>query len=1315
MTSVINDYINESVRTPAVQDLRDDLFQFFHQLDKLQTVHKLLSNELETTYLAVANLTGLGQFHRTLLANYGVHYNKIALLFADHASASRDIFELAVNKIKLAQELDAARLALLQGLAVHRMKDVELTYYITHDPRCRGYALKIVSLDKQFKRAIEHRDKKFDTLHSMVFAMIRIQQEFINTFTETAADLVGSSVNKDFLKLIGERTEYLNSIMKKCIKSHMNVNDKYLKNVYRAFEKYREYNRIDIGFKIDYVSDGTFDSNFKMYKKLSTALDTTINELKEELAETEVREKLGFDARQQKVLIATNPKVVALEAKRSAIKKSINVRSVENVAVYTNIKQCIKQHGHELKECVNALSGIKNNSLEEAAEYKKYVDTLKKMKGMVGKYSEISDLLAKKIVEIAQYHERTSINEQAASLALEAEKLAEVENRIAEEKARLGESMSKLSERNRETGMPSLPMTATENAAHILQRIKVGGSHIRSNPAAHNTSSYGQDDGQMRDSYDYAHRSVTKFGPVAFTSGIPAEISLDSTLRKANPLLYLSTGGALPGSTWSNPITGYKFQMNIVDGGLYGQILKNEFLSYDKCVANNKILIANALNKDLAIIRAMPDSHPHKATLYNDLIKIQQNIDQYAEIHACGTTYERTIQGINKLGFDFISKDKAGTTTSLPNYKVDADRKKYGKYTPAEVDQMMTFLDMYIDSYGHMMMDFDSRCKTTEEMTNRNYLVLEQLVADVQFNATEQQLVKNLIDGIHHTAYTALTGSYLHPPAPINDISLREYIYNEGKQAVRNANIKRQEINNKINQQIKELEYLRTQYRVYLNLVKMSTVNYNKYYVDYTNIIDAIYNATTNALFANSPVSKFEMEFKNEMEYVFNCYLGLFQGVSQAVYIIYANIPKYHNYHARAVQERINQYAGISREFVNNTFKEQLLWKEFDRLESVMAANDLRQDWTGGGHSVINPTRHVTVEKIKSSFKKLDNPTTRDTFKSFVSSERLNVLPANTLLSTINDISEFQNNLVVYANQVAKESNVLAEVTNQMTYAYKTLVRQQTELLYQDAQLRMIELFSLPLLFSPIPDWSGTVIRVGGVYPMNIPDEDTDNKTNFEFIRFLCKRMMENDRISKFAGQLQGYINQGLVIRGGNNEHDDLITTVADVIAKKYVNKLAKSQPSRPSSLYTQNTANYYKLMKTLKHSSNQYQPKHHENVSEPGVKVPEWKKGATWTKSAVPVVHSPTTTSENDKLREIYEIYVMLMSNKLDIERIDEEENRINYTINLIVSKYPKYKNVFNKMTNLDQLNETIAEFNGFTDLTELDKKLNEYRKIHE
>jgi hypothetical protein len=1191
MTSVINDYINESVRTPAVQDLRDDLFQFFHQLDKLQTIHKLLSNELETTYLAVANLTGLGQFHRTLLANYGVHYNKIALLFADHVSASRDIFEFAVNKIKLAQELDTARLSLLQGLAVHRMKDVELTYYITHDPKCRGYALKIVSLDKQFKRAIEHRDKKFDTLHSMVFAMIRIQQEFINTFTETASDLVGSSVNKDFLKLIGERTEYLNSIMKKCIKSHMNINDKYLKNVYKAFEKYREYNRIDIGFKIDYVSDGTFDSNFKMYKKLTTALDTTINELKEELAETEVRERLGFDARQQKVLIATNPKIVALEAKRSALKKSINVRSVENVAVYTNIKQCIKQHGHELKECVNALSGIKNNSLEEAAEYKKYVDTLKKMKGMVGKYSEISDLLAKKIVEIAQYHERVSINEQASSLALEAEKLSEVENRIAEEKARLGESMSRLSERNRETGMPSLPMTSTENAAHILQKIKVGGSHITSNPASQATSSLGRDDNQMNSTDRYVGRTVSKFGPVAFTSGIPASVSLESSLRQANPLLYLSTGGALPGSTWSNPLTGYKFQMNIVDGGLYGQILKNEFLSYDKCVANNKTLIANALNKDLAIIRAMPDNHPHKVTLYNDLLKIQQNIDQYAEIHACGTTYERTIQGINKLGFDFISKSAPGTVSV--EYKNESTRKKYGNYTPAEVDQMMTFLDMFIDSYGHMMMDFDSRCKTTEEMTNRNYLVLEQLVADAQFNPSEQQMVKHLINDIHKSCYVELTGSYAPTDKSTTtdcscEITLREYIYNKGKQAVRNANIRRQEINNIINNHIKKLEYLRTQYRVHLNLVKTSGVNYNKYYTAYTDLIENIYKKTTGVLFADSPITNFEKELKDQMKYVFNCYLGLFQGVSQAVYIIYANIPKYHNYHARAVQERINQYAGISRDYVNHALKEKLLWKEFDRLESVLKANNLTQKWYSPTHEDINKTRNKCVDNIKTAFEKLDNPSTRETFKQFVSSERLTVIDSHKLVSTITDITDFQNNLVMYSNIVANESNVLAEVTNQMAYAYKTLVHCDMEMLYQDVQLRMIETFSLPLLFSPTPDWSNEVYEVGGVYPMNHPDQQTDNKTNFEFVRFLCKRMIENDRMKLFknATELMNYTNQGVVIRGGSySDNTESLSKVSGCPAGKAIS-IATSTSLVEDSVLIKNDSVVYKIMNEIPHTS---------------------------------------------------------------------------------------------------------------------------------
>jgi hypothetical protein len=1104
---IITEYITDSTLSPVVKNLKVEIFPMFEALDRLQAMHKLLLNELDTTYLLVANLTGLQGFHKTLLGNYGVHYQKIGGLFRDHYTSCTDIINIAVAKLHAAQQLDVARLRLLDGLAIHKLKDIELTYYITHDPTCRGFATKVTSLDVQFKRAVEMRDRKFDMLHAMVFAMIRIQQEFLNSYQEAVSDLTGSSVNLDFIKTIGQRTEFLSKMLKKCIKYHAEINDGVLQDVYDAFEKYRKYNNIDIGFKMEYVSDGTFDSNFKQYTKLSTALEHTITGLKEELVETEARERLGFDARQQKVLIATNPNIVAIEGKRAAIKKSLMVRKAENVEVHTNIKQCIAKQGAELKDCIANLEGMKKNDSSKITDYMKTAETLKGMKGMLSKYYAINQILARKIVEIAQLQEQQTLHSMVDDLMKEKNEMTKKEQALAEEKAKFNDLERAIRERAMETGydIPNTSAPGGESMGNVMRKITTSTVGLNDNVALQTPKD--ADLRAFQKTKNYANRSladglapITMVSGVAFNQGLLPNVpnsAAKELVRRANPLIYMAGGDSnLNSATYSNPISGYSYQMNVVENGAYGHMLRREFEAYGKCVNNNKILLANALHKDMTVVRALPDSHPLKSTLYRDLLEIQSKIDDYAKIHACGLTYQKSVDGINALGFDRIVKKGSDED---PKYEVNCAQGKYGEYTPAQIDETITMMETYLECYKTMVLEFDSRCKTIEELCQKGKNTLDALVQDISRTPEDLERVKKFLKDSHKANYkqAALFGT-------LEEDSLKDFIYDKAKAALISTKLNQEKIINDINEQITKLEKHKLEYRYALGLVKKTNFLDPTYKEQYIRAIKALVDWVNND--TNCPCKFFETKIKSRVCEIFTNYFGYQQAIAQAIFVIYAHVERYAPHYQRSTQDRINHYAIMAREWVNCGLKCTILDKELTRVETLKTANGLQ---TGTKCNDINDQRTNAVTQIAAAFTTLNSKDTKAAFAQFTNATRLNVIPSKRLEDTLEALGSFQDSLNKYAQEVAKETNIFAEVAAQKSAACRTKCKLLMECIFANCQLTMIEIFNLPKNY--IIKGTTEPIQLG-VYPGEFEKSNADEKTNFDFIRFLTKRMLENGR-----------------------------------------------------------------------------------------------------------------------------------------------------------------------------------------------------------
>lgn len=1254
MASVIRSYLKDTIKSSVVHELDGSLRKLFGGLDELQALHKLLNNELETTYYVTNNISGLSNYHKTLLLNYGANYQPLSDLFNQHYLVCDDIIKISANKILLAEKLDEARLKLLQGLAVHRLKDVELTYHITHDPVCRGFVLKLIGLDKQFKKAIETRDKKFDELHSKIYSMIRVQQELVNTFGSSTADLIPNSANKNFINMIAGRTGYLDDLLHKCIKKHQTINEKVLRDVFKSFEKYRQYNNIDINFKAAYVSDGTFDENFKMYRNLSSALEKSINSLKQELDETEVREKLGFDARQKKVLIATNPLIVSLEGKRSAVKRNLNTRAIENISIFTNIKDCVAKHGKELDACFANLEGFKKNDISAVQDYMKYAEKLKKMKGMNEKYYHINATLARKIVEIAQYQEKDTLNTMVGNLAEKNKAISDLEQKLADEKARAADVARTIQEKARDQGYS---LDAANNVAqtgetgdNVLRKIQ-GAKELRLGTLAGGGSEdYGMpelDSLMMAGGYDeyvgemtggaddninektagYRNHalmtgmtSTTRFGPLIIKTGIsPSSLvntnSAAKLIKESNPLIYMATGGnpGLMSSKWTNPLTGYQFQLNIIDGGVYGHMLRNEYESYDRCVANNKITLNDAINKDLTTVNALPNSDPRKATLYNELIKIKANIDNYAQVHACGTTYERMINGINSIGFDRIKKDPGNT-----GHKLAPAEKKHGNYTPVQVEQMMMIMDTYIELYSYIIMDFDSRCRTTEELIQNGHEILNSMILDLQNDHVALNDVKQVLNqhkGKYFSAIIRNTTLFAREP----EYSLRDYVYNISPIALQYANTDRAQIIEDLNNKIKFYEELKTQYRYLKSLVDKNEINFKTYYSQYIAHLDKI-NDNTIAIFrtaGNESPGDFILQNYNLISDAYACYIGTYQAITQIIFIIYAHVKKYNIHHQTAVQERINHYASLSREYFNNALKVNAVSNELLRIYSIPAANGLI-DILGMNlrNRVTNIKRYNILDKIKDNYKTLDTDAMRNTFKKFTNSKRLNVndIPYTSITDALSAMGDFKNNLADYAKEVARESNVISEYMNQLIPAYKTCVKMWPEQIFYEVQLHMIEVFNLPKTYYDTT--LNRVMPLKGLYPTyNVDPTQCDQKTNREFIVFLGRRMLEN----------------GTLVQGGTGKWFDSANDVEQHVAKNGI--------IRGGSNISENPTSGYKILKKIHEYKNTSTENSIDSKSEAPVKIFKSKTSNTYERAIEKYSnkysekgYSSTQTNQSDK-----------------------------------------------------------------------------------
>lgn len=1407
MSHVIQRYMEDSLKSSVVHELDASLRKLFSGLDELQALHKLLNNELETSFLVTSNLTGLGQYQKALLLNYGTNYQPISDLFTQHYTVCDDIIKLSSNKIMLAEQLDIARAQLLQGLSAHRLKDVELTYHITHDPKCKGLVLKMISIDKEFKKAIEERDKKFDELHSKIYAMIRVQQEMVNTMGGNAA-LIGNSANANFINMVSGRTEYLNDLLHKCIKKHQKINDTTLRDVFKSFEKYREYNNIDINFKAAYVSDGTFDENFRMYKNLSSALEKTIGSLAKELDDTQLREKMAFDARQKKVLLATNPVIVSLEGKRSAVKRNLNTRAIENVSIYTNIQECIKKNGQDLEVCFANLKGIKENDISKIHEYQAYADKLKKMKGMTEKYYQINATLARKIVEIAQYQEKDTLNSMVNGLVEKNKTISELEKQLADEKARAAEAERNIREKafNRGYSLDSKAAPTGENGSNVLEQIRnvgnnpnlavsmVGGDDGDKGTNPQNVSSIGsisevdaevnnliaQAGGGMGDGIDdninsktekYAQRAIDsglsttmRFGPVIIRSGISPESLVNNEsakiVKESNPLLYMMTGGT-PGlfsSVWKNPLTGYQMQMNVIEGGLYGNMLRNEYNAYDKCIENNKILLKDALHRDITLIRALPDSDPRKAPLYAELLKLEQNIDHYAKVHACGTTYERMINGINNLGFDRIMKQNDGATPA--DYSVNrdftgnTDVKKHGKYTPLQVEQMLSMLEMYIECYNYMLMDFDSRCRNTEDLIQSAHDVLAQMVLDLQNDTLSFVKVKHLINDVHKGRYATKTGFMSNRGSvtgtfaePTIDYSIKDFVYVHSQKIIEEVTGFRKIIVEFITKLIKKFEDLKTRYRYYRALIDKNEVNYKTYYSEYKQLLDEIYTVSIESSskpFGNSydPLVVYKSDvlrayfsvnseivynvpdntsLENVIDHVYSGYIGVYQALTQIIFIIYANVNKYQTHHLMKTQDRINQYATLSREYFNMTLRENAIKNELVRINALPKTNDIENLFHDSrNYNIQNNQRFDIINDLKNAYVDLDKKDTRDTFKKFTSARRLNAvdIPHTEITRVLSAIGKFQDNLLKYSDSVAKECNVIGSFMNQYTAAYKTLAKMQTEKLFYRRQLHMIEVFNLPKQYHEKS--TSTLKNLDGLYPTYDTNPDnSDQKTNFEFIVFLGRRMLENGTITStsvgtigftgitrtVANDLFAHVKDNHVIRGGGfsakyeKTKDGEVARMLNEIIANY-NKIVKSvTPTGDNLRSNENNVSYSRYAAVPEHTASHAT---HQTMS----KINQDKDGFIINDVLNQVNDINFVYSENTVNHNLY-MYMLILYNKIPTNQnayvVEANiEKSITDAEKLITNQnYQKLKNEFN-----EQAKATIAIIE--TMITEMKKMEN-------
>jgi hypothetical protein len=435
-----------------------------------------------------------------------------------------------------------------------------------------------------------------------------------------------------------------------------------------------------------------------------------------------------------------------------------------------------------------------------------------------------------------------------------------------------------------------------------------------------------------------------------------------------------------------------------------------------------------------------------------------------------------------------------------------------------------------------MLIDFDSRCRTIEELCQKGKSTLDALVQDLSRTPNDLNTVKKLVTETHKARYTIAWDA----GESATSESLKQFIFNTAKTKIVKTKTQHQQIITDLTEKIKKLEDLKLKYRYTLGLVKQTNFLNEVTKTEYIAALKDLYKFVNTK--DNCPCNLFE-KHKDLMCKVFRQYFTLQQAIAQAIFIIYAHVERYAPHYLRSTQDRINHYAIMAREWVNCRLKCELVTKELQRIETLKEANGINDKYDPGDTPKcdINKNREDAVKKIIEAYNDLMNKDTQDLFKKFTTATRLNVISHDKVVTTLTHLGDFQQGLNKYAQEVAKETNLFAEIAAQKSSACKTKTKLNMECLFADCQLTMIEMFSLPVRYKNKDINARIGIPEIGLYP----EHPNDQKTNFDFIRFLCRRMLENERSipkllivlgkeTEVEDAIRKTITRGEIIRGGD-------------------------------------------------------------------------------------------------------------------------------------------------------------------------------------
>lgn len=285
--------------------------------------------------------------------------------------------------------------------------------------------------------------------------LLAIQKEFINIYKQQPGLMrYDNTLNIGHLNRLADNVNGYHNFFASFI-TDLHKKNKSLSAVTNEFEilegKYRANHNIDPSFYISYNGIGNFANLTLEYQKLRRALDIEIANAGNELmsvAESERRHNQVYVP----MLTRFSPQIMGL-AGATAEARAVRMKNFEHINDFliTDIRQCLRTTGDQIRFCVDKLSGVQKKDIKKVQEYIDFVKLQQQASKDRIKYSKLLMALYRALADVIRHQEAQTVTSEEI----------EIQRRIVQQMQELMAAYSKIQDLG--SGINDLHNYYTEN------------------------------------------------------------------------------------------------------------------------------------------------------------------------------------------------------------------------------------------------------------------------------------------------------------------------------------------------------------------------------------------------------------------------------------------------------------------------------------------------------------------------------------------------------------------------------------------------------------------------------------------------------------------------------------------------------------------------------------------------------------------------------------------------------------------------------------------------------------------------------------